>query len=367
MTFMRRLFGSGSKEKPSVPPAPAPAAPRPEAQITPPGIPIEVKPPEPTIEKSEAPPDLLTSATSVMLPNAANLAPSNGNISPVTAILPPDPTMYDGTHQLAVVEGASTFTPGRHLVYGFNSDVGAVRTNNQDSMFSMFSASLSAENLPDFGLFVVADGMGGHHDGEKASAVASRIVADHLFKNFYMKALQSNSNDDMPIISEVLVEAVEKANQAVSSTVPDGGTTVTAAALLRDMAYIAHVGDSRAYLFSKGSMDQITRDHSLVQRLIELDQITPDEALTHPHRSVLYRAVGQNETIEIDTATRRLPAGSRLMLCSDGLWNMVPETLLIDLVNRYPNPQEACDKLVALANERGGNDNITIILVQMPG
>jgi serine/threonine protein phosphatase PrpC len=258
--------------------------------------------------------------------------------------------------------------PGKHITYGLSSDIGMIRTNNQDSMFAFFSTNTSAEEQPDFGLFIVADGMGGHHDGELASAIATRIIAQHVIENFYLPVLKTASpNEDRPLISEVLSEAVQNANTAVSDQIPEGGTTVTSAAVLSDRVYIAHVGDSRAYLVSSEGIEQITRDHSLVQRLIELDQLTPEEAAAHPQRNVLYRAIGQSENLEIDAVTRRLPAGSRLLICSDGLWNQVSESNLQQIIQGSKSPQEACDHLITVANDRGGPDNITAILIQIPG
>src|SRR5690606_5445425 len=128
-----------------------------------------------------------------------------------------------------------------------------------------------------------------------------------------------------------------------------------------DLAYIAHVGDSRIYLYTKDGLEQLTRDHSLVQRLIELDQLTQEEAAEHPQKNVLYRALGQSENIEVDTLTRRLPPKARLLLCSDGLWNQVPERDIQEIVKQSNNPQDACNKLVALANKHGGMDNVTVI------
>ncbi|MEO8397294.1 MAG: SpoIIE family protein phosphatase, partial [Chloroflexota bacterium] len=139
------------------------------------------------------------------------------------------------------------------------------------------------------------------------------------------------------------------------------------AIIIGDLAYIAHVGDSRIYLLTKDSIEQLTRDHSLVQRLIELDQLTPEEAADHPNKNMLYRALGQNEAVEVDTLTRRLPPKARLLFCSDGLWNQVEEKDIVEVVKQTANPQEACNKLIALANKRGGADNVTVILLQMPG
>ena len=255
--------------------------------------------------------------------------------------------------------------PGKYLVYGINSDKGVVRQNNQDSLFAMLASQVGAQTSPDFGLFVVADGMGGHENGERASALAARIIGQHVLSNYYLKRL-SGDDDDL-YLNEILTEALQQANERVAIETPEGGTTVTAAAINGSMAYIAHVGDSRAYLITEEGVDQITHDHSLVQRLIDMDHLTPDEAAVHPQRNVLYRAIGQNDALEIDTLVRRLPNGARLMLCSDGLWNMVDETQLRHIVSSAQTPQEACDRLIELANQNGGNDNITVILVQIPG
>jgi protein phosphatase len=253
-----------------------------------------------------------------------------------------------------------------HLTFGQSTDVGMVRTNNQDSALSLFFTSRSAEERPDFGLFIVADGMGGHHDGEKASAMVARIVATQVTNNIYLPLLAGDSNADRPSITETLISAVQKANADVMSKVPEGGTTLSAATIIGDLAYIVHVGDSRVYLITKDGPEQITRDHSLVQRLIELDQLTDEEAQDHPQRNVLYRALGQSEQLEVDAITRRLPPNSRLLLCSDGLWNQVAEKEIGEITMSHDNPQQACDKLVALANTRGGTDNITAILLQIP-
>jgi PPM family protein phosphatase len=144
-----------------------------------------------------------------------------------------------------------------------------------------------------------------------------------------------------------------------------GGTTCTAVVVLGDRAYVAHVGDSRAYMITKDGLEQITRDHSMVQRLLELGQLTPEEAATYSRRNELYRALGFKDVLEVDALSRRLPPGSRMLLCSDGLWNHVEGPEIFNIVLNHPNPQEACNKLVALANTRGGTDNITVILLRM--
>lgn len=260
-------------------------------------------------------------------------------------------------------------TPTGHLTFGHLSDQGMVRMNNQDSVFSFFSSSVTVEEYPDFGVFVVADGMGGHQEGEKASAITARIVTNYMMQKIYVPMLngQDMNDADQPTIVEALVSAVQEANTSVREKVADGGTTLTAVVIRGEAAHIAHVGDSRAYwISSQGEIEQITRDHSVVQRLIELDQLSPEEAETHEQRNVLYRAIGQNEEVEVEIHRKRLLPDSYLLICSDGLWNMVSNKEILEIVQASPLPQEACEKLVALANTHGGTDNITVTIIKTP-
>ncbi len=316
-------------------------------------------------EKAAKAPELVIEAPAAEKPNAADAAETaKPDADPKAA---PEETTSMGTRPLPPLETIVP-KPGQRLVFGHLSDVGMVRGNNQDSAFTLFAASTSVDDLPDFGLFIVADGMGGHLDGERASAITTRIVARHVLREIYAVLLSQQMDEpERPSISDVLRGAVQEANEAVTEQIPEGGTTVTTTVIIDDLAYIAHVGDSRAYLITDDRIEQITRDHSLVQRLIELDQLTPEEAAEHPQRNVLYRAIGQSETLDVDAITRRLPPHSRLMLCSDGLWNMVPEDQIQEIVSHQRDPQEACNQLVKLANDRGGLDNITVTVIQMPG
>lgn len=348
MDFLRRLVGSKrkSEENATTQPSRTGAA----LEITQPGNAVTMAPPAPVIE----PP-----------PKTEKAAQDTAKAD--TPPAPPSP--FGATRQLPPLE-SYVGKPGKHLIYGLASDIGQIRNNNQDAVNAFFSANISAGGPPDFGLFVVADGMGGHHDGEKASAIASRVVAKHVTSTFLLPVLEEHADDDpneRPVIGEILNEAMQKANRAIFDQIPEGGTTATAAAILGDLVHIAHVGDSRAYLITSDGIEQITRDHSLVQRLIELDQLTQEEAAVHPQRNVLYKALGQSENVEVDGVIRRLPPGSRLLLCSDGLWNQVSESVMKDIVLSAPNPQDACDKLITAANDRGGPDNITVIIIQAPG
>lgn len=272
--------------------------------------------------------------------------------------------MEANTHELSKVAPRPA-SPSNHIVFGLSTDVGMIRSNNQDSNYAFLAASRTCDAFPEFGLFMVADGMGGHSDGELASATVVRVSATQLLNKVYLPILTKADMADRTPITEALDDAFQLAHSNLIEDIPTGGTTLTAAVIIGNLAHIAHVGDSRIYIISEDRIEQLSRDHSYVQRLIELQEITPDQAENHPQKSVLYRALGLSEQLEIDTMTRRLPSGSSLLICSDGLWGLVSDEELRSIVLRYP-PQQACDTLVSLANQRGGTDNITVVIVHMP-
>ncbi len=344
MNFIRRLLGLQAGDQ----------AAEEEVQITHPQEALHVQPPEPVVQPADNPIAAEGRPTAEAPPNAADTATTLSVEQQGTRPLPPMETIQP--------------VPGQRLSFGQLSDVGMVRSNNQDAAFCMLSSAASDDDLPDFGLFIVADGMGGYQEGERASAITVRTVVRHVLEEIFTPMLEQRMNDpERPSIADVLREAVQQANKVVTTELSEGGTTATITVILGDLVYIAHVGDSRAYMITDDGIEQITRDHSLVQRLIELEQLTPEEAAEHPQRNVLYKAIGQSESLEVDTITRRLQPRARLLLCSDGLWNLVSEETISEMVHQYADPQEACNQLVKLANERGGADNITVVLVQAPG
>ncbi|MCB9457379.1 MAG: serine/threonine-protein phosphatase [Anaerolineaceae bacterium] len=238
--------------------------------------------------------------------------------------------------------------------YGQLTDTGLLRPINQDSILVRHYPNESDAERPGCDLFVVADGMGGHEQGERASAMATDIISREF--------AESIKDSSVPII-EALVNALEKANQAILEALPRSGTVVTAAVLVGRKVHMVHVGDTRAYLVTNEGAEQLTHDHSLVQRLIDLGQ---QEQASHYPPNILYRALGQFEELEVDSFTRQLPAGARLLLCSDGLWGVIkPEELQRIAVNPNISPEAACAQLINLANERGGPDNIAAILVDI--
>jgi serine/threonine protein phosphatase PrpC len=263
--------------------------------------------------------------------------------------------------------GRPPIARAKGLLVGYASDVGQIRPHNEDTLIAFNGVHLGDDASDPFGFFVVADGMGGHRAGEVASSLAARLVSHDVLSRVYLPfLLDKTPGSDMAPITEILKDAVQKANSQVYERVAGGGTTLTCALILGRRAYIAHVGDSRAYLLSKLNIQQVTQDHSYVGRLIELGELSPDEAAVHPQRHVLYRAIGQGDNLDIDTYHQPLPAGSRLLLCSDGLSGLIPEEEIGRIIAATATPQDACERLLAAANAAGGPDNITALLIEAP-
>ena len=256
----------------------------------------------------------------------------------------------------------------KQLMAGVGQSVGKQRDHNEDSVLSLTSTMAgSAESIP-FGLYIVADGMGGHQFGEVASNAAIRIMGGNITKKFhsYLYSLPTQSLQES--LQEVMETSITEAHQYVQREAPGSGTTVTAALVLGQQVTIAHVGDSRAYsIYPYGRIDTITRDHSLVKRLEELGHLSKDEAANFPHRNVLIRALGQGESLEADVFTVPFPQAGDLMICSDGLWGVISEKDIYRSIAEAPNLHRACQNMVEAANLAGGPDNITVILVQMVG
>lgn len=248
------------------------------------------------------------------------------------------------------------------LQVGLASDPGRVRDHNEDSSLALqfMWAQKGQPPLP-VGLFILADGMGGHAQGEQASALAVRLAARHLINQVYLPLLSEDEGPAMRIpINEVLEASMRMAHQAVLRHLPRAGTTMTIALTLGDGAYIAHVGDSRAYLGGRGSLQILTRDHSMAARLLEMGRASPEEAAMQ--RNILYKALGQGAQIEPDILYDNFGAGHYLLLCCDGLWDKVSDEEMRAIIEASPTPGTACRNLVAKANENGGEDNITVIL-----
>ena len=230
--------------------------------------------------------------------------------------------------------------------FGSRTDVGCVREHNEDSL---------AVAPP---LYVVCDGMGGHAAGEVASEIAVDTITQRAPHHADAKALG---------------QAVEEANLAILKGAREGvgragmGCTCTAAILEKERLVIAQVGDSRAYLLHNGRLQQLTRDHSLVNDLVEAGQITPAEARVHPQRSVITRALGSDPRTEPDLFELNVETGDRLLLCSDGLSTMLEDDQIEEILGDVPDPQRCAAQLVNEAIAAGGYDNVTVIVVDVTG
>jgi serine/threonine protein phosphatase PrpC len=258
-------------------------------------------------------------------------------------------------------------TDVHYLVAGYGQSVGKQRDHNEDALFTL-TTMLKGDNMHiPFGLYIVADGMGGHQHGDIASETAVRSMAGFILRKLYIPLLELPQEPPSEPLQEIMQNGLYEAHKAIPKYAPGGGTTMTAVLIMGDQITIAHVGDSRAYaVYADGHMQVLTRDHSLVKRLEELGQLTAEEAAQHPQRNVLYRALGQAEPFEPDITTFPLHHPGYLFLCSDGLWGVVAEREIYRLIVNNPTPQQACAKLVDAANAAGGPDNITAILIRMP-
>jgi protein phosphatase len=266
---------------------------------------------------------------------------------------------------LQTVTVVSTQCKPPQLLVGSAQSVGKQREHNEDTLLSISAVVSDGDTGLPFGIFIVADGMGGHQHGEIASGVAARSMAEFLIKKLYAPLFGANPETQNDSLHEIMDKAVHEAQQLVIRKAPGGGTTLTAAIVIGEQVTLAHVGDSRAYfIYPDGRIQIMTQDHSLVRRLVELGQLTEEEAATHPQRNVLYRAVGQVEPFQPDINTYLLPHPGYMMLCSDGLWGVVPQAEIFKIVTSQPNPILACHELVEAANNAGGPDNISALLVQ---
>jgi len=256
----------------------------------------------------------------------------------------------------------------QQLIAAAGQSVGKQRELNEDSLFALTNTMAGNSGNPPFGLYIVADGMGGHQFGEVASNAAIRIVAGIVLKKFhpYLYNLKQDAMEES--FQEIMLEAVNEAQRVIQLEAPGSGTTLTAALVVGQQITFAHVGDSRAsFVYPDGRIENITRDHSLVQRLQELGHITPEEAENYPHRNVLYKALGQGDILEPEIFTIAFPQPGTLMISSDGMWGVVSEKDIIHAVNESPTLQRACQNLVSAANAAGGPDNISVVLAQLIG
>ena len=232
------------------------------------------------------------------------------------------------------------------------TDTGALREMNQDFCFASDTPVGNLENL-----YIVADGMGGH----KAGAYASRYTTQRL-----VASVSRNAKKE-PV--RIIKEAIEKANELLLQEANEDidkqgmGTTLVAATIFQGRLVVANVGDSRLYIVNEG-IRQITRDHSYVEEMVRLGKVDKSQARVHPDKNIITRAIGATADIEADFFEVELQEGDKILLCTDGLTNMVEDEKILDIIRSRESIQEACESLVELANHNGGRDNITVMLIE---
>ncbi|MBI3895635.1 MAG: Stp1/IreP family PP2C-type Ser/Thr phosphatase [Acidobacteria bacterium] len=249
------------------------------------------------------------------------------------------------------------------IAVGARSDVGMVRGNNEDS----FAVD------PGLNLFILCDGMGGQAAGEVASKLGVDVLLEHCrqaAKNPHL-GMMEGYQQELSRATNRLASGIRLANQAIheaagkQSSTAGMGSTVVAAQITGHVLSIGHVGDSRLYLFRNRELRQLTRDHSLVMEQVRKGLISREEAEQSAMANVIMRALGAEATVQVDLDEVWLAEGDWILLCSDGLTRMVSDTLIVQVLAEVSSPQQAADRLVEVANENGGEDNVTVIVVSV--
>ena len=255
-------------------------------------------------------------------------------------------------------------------IAAYLSDRGRVRDNNEDTCYAFDDQTNHDTNIMDYGIYIVADGMGGHQAGE----IASRMAVEMIVSTLKESLIDSRSGIDY---KKLMVEVLEKANSAIYSMAQNDtalagmGTTITAGLRINNQLYLGHAGDSRAYLVRENHIYRLTSDHSLVANLMKAGMITEQEARVHPDRNKIFRSLGTSESIAIDTYwnianndSLLLKVDDILLLCTDGLHGAVEDDEIRSIVLIAEDPHQACKQLIATANKYGGADNISVVVVK---
>ncbi len=245
------------------------------------------------------------------------------------------------------------------MKFSARSDCGRVREKNEDSFLVLFEQC----NIR-YPVFLVADGMGGHNGGEIASSMLTEYIKNKILDN--PERLQAQDERE-----SFIKEIIHDANKIIflkskeETDLSGMGTTITMAVLLDSEVLFAHAGDSRAYIIRESEIIKVTEDHSYVQELVNSGQISSEEAEIHPKRNMITRAIGTEDDIEIDFYLHSIQSGDYIVLCSDGLTNMVEQNEIIDILHRQCSVENKVTELINLANDRGGTDNITVIVLSI--
>ncbi len=268
-----------------------------------------------------------------------------------------------------------SFPLGVRLLVASDSDAGNVRRSepNEDSTLVLQLQRVHESISTPVGVFMVADGMGGHDNGQGASRMTVNVVAERIVSELFMKPLTAERGGQpaTALTDDALVDvfkgAIEEANNSICQVnqreKTDMGSTVTGFMIVNDHAYIINVGDSRTYMLRDGTLYQLTNDHSLVAQLLAGGLIEPDDVYTHPQRSQIFRSLGDKLNVQVDDFKQQVHSGDILLSCSDGLWEMIRNPQITDILSNAPDPQTACAQLLEAANTNGGEDNVSAVVV----
>jgi serine/threonine protein phosphatase PrpC len=269
----------------------------------------------------------------------------------------------------------SAFPNGVQLLAASHSDAGNVRRSepNEDSTLVLLLQRVHESISAPYGVFIVADGLGGHDNGQVASRMTINIIAERMVRELLAEPLEAEKDGEstQPFDEDALIAlfhgAIEDANTALCQKnqldKTDMGSTITGFMVSGEHAYIINVGDSRTYMMRAKQLYQLTTDHSLVGQLVASGLIEPDDVYTHPQRSQIFRSLGDKPNVQIDVFKQQLHPGDILLSCSDGLWEMVRNPQIESILSSAPDPQTACAQLVEAANTNGGEDNVSAVLV----
>ncbi|NSW51690.1 MAG: serine/threonine-protein phosphatase [Anaerolineae bacterium] len=238
--------------------------------------------------------------------------------------------------------------------------------HNEDSLFAYTATLQTEKGEQHFGCFCVADGMGGYENGELASAMAVEKMGEHVLRKIFIPMLVPNEVFGQEPILQVLENGMLEIHEGISQKIMDGGSTMTVAVLVGDHLSIAHVGDTRAYIIREGAdIEQITEDQTLVQRLVTLGQMTEEEARNYPQRNVLYYALGRGDNVEPFLLSKKVTRQAYLLLCSDGLWEVVPAEDIQNIILAQREVNKITHALVSQAVNNGAMDNVTALVAKL--
>ncbi len=341
---------------------------------------------------------LLTSQT---LPKSSVKPPKNQNwqlypqavVSPaferiILRALAYDPSdRYNSVNEIKFALAALSTPTAIQVAYA--SDIGRHREINEDSVLLLDLRQCFESFNTYIGLYVVSDGMGGEAAGEVASRITVRAIAEWVTERLVSASLRSTQGSQLVQATQtgslsltsdggsnvgapqLITSAILHANSEVLDyahyhpSTRGLGATVTAALLAGNVLTIGQVGDSRCYIVSNDKLEQLTEDHSLVERMVRRGELTKEEARVHPHRNIIYRSIGSRDDLEVDIVSRMVRRGDVILLCSDGLNGMLPDSEIADIIKRNPDPWQTTKELVVAANANGGDDNISVIVIRV--